>query len=101
MRRSIHTTMAPPAPSLTRIGCRCSSPTEPTGRPFTGQLPDAKIYAELASEEKAPLLPGIIAGILSEPQLKADPIHPNAAGYRRLASEVTAQLRHNGLLGQP
>ncbi|MEF8727505.1 MAG: GDSL-type esterase/lipase family protein [Accumulibacter sp.] len=67
----------------------------------TGQLPDAKIYAELASEEKVPLLPGIIAGILSEPQLKADPIHPNAAGYRRLASEVTAQLRHIGLLGQP
>jgi len=67
----------------------------------TGQLPDAKIYAELASEERLPLLPGIIAGILSEPQLKADPIHPNAAGYRRMANEVAAQLRHTGLLGKP
>ena len=67
----------------------------------TGQLPDAKIYAELASEERLPLLPGIIAGILSDPQLKADPIHPNAAGYRRMANEVAAQLRHTGLLGKP
>ncbi|HRQ95557.1 MAG TPA: GDSL-type esterase/lipase family protein [Candidatus Accumulibacter phosphatis] len=67
----------------------------------TGQLPDSRIYAELASEEKLPLLPGIIAGVLSDPKLKADPIHPNAAGYRQMATEIAAQLRHAGVLGRP
>jgi len=68
---------------------------------ISGQLPDAKIYADLASEEKLPLLPGIVAGILADPKLKADPIHPNAAGYRQMASEIAARLRHVGLLGKP
>ncbi|WP_287695061.1 GDSL-type esterase/lipase family protein [Accumulibacter sp.] len=67
----------------------------------SGQLPDAKLYAELASEEKLPLLPGVVASILSDPKLKADPIHPNAAGYRQMASEIATQLRHTGLLGKP
>ena len=36
---------------------------------------------------------GVLAEILSDPNLKADPIHPNADGYRQLAAGIAAQLR--------
>ncbi|WP_300454661.1 GDSL-type esterase/lipase family protein [Accumulibacter sp.] len=67
----------------------------------TGRLPDSPIYAELAKEEKLPLVEGVLAAVLSDPDLKADPIHPNAEGYRRLATGMAEQLRRTGLLPQP
>ncbi|KFB73658.1 MAG: Acyl-CoA thioesterase I precursor [Candidatus Accumulibacter phosphatis] len=67
----------------------------------TGRLPDSAIYAELAKEEKLPLVEGVLAAILSDPTLKADPIHPNAGGYRKLADGIAEQLRRTGLLKKP
>ena len=67
----------------------------------TGKLPDARIYAELASEEKLPLVEGVLATILADANLKADPIHPNAEGYRKMATGVAEQLSRLGLLGKP
>lgn len=67
----------------------------------TGRLPDSPIYAELAREEKLPLVEGVLAAILSDPALKADPIHPNAGGYNKLAEGVAEQLTHVGLLKKP
>ncbi len=67
----------------------------------TGRLPDSAIYAELANEEKLPLVEGVLAAILSDPTLKADPIHPNAGGYRKLADGIAEQLRRSGLLNKP
>ncbi len=67
----------------------------------TGRLPDSAIYAELANEEKLPLVEGVLAAILSDPTLKADPIHPNAGGYRKLADGIAEQLRRTGLLKKP
>lgn len=67
----------------------------------TGKLPDAAIYAELASEQKLPLVDSVLASILSDPALKADPIHPNATGYRKLAEGIADRLIRAGLLNKP
>ena len=65
-----------------------------------GSLPDAELYAELAKEEGVPLAPGVFADVLSDPQLKSDQIHPNAAGYRKLAEGIAANLVKTGLLAK-
>jgi acyl-CoA thioesterase-1 len=67
----------------------------------TGKLPESTIYAELAGEEKLPLVTGVLAAILSDPELKADAIHPNAGGYRKLAEGIAEQLQATGLLKKP
>jgi acyl-CoA thioesterase-1 len=43
---------------------------------------DAPLYQELAEEEAVPLIDRVFAEILSQPELRADQIHPNAEGYR-------------------
>ena len=47
------------------------------------------------------LIAGVLAETLSDPRLKADPVHPNADGYRKLADGVAEQLRRAGLLKKP
>lgn len=59
---------------------------------------DAPIYAELAKEEKLPLIADVFADILSRPELCADRIHPNAQGYRQMAEGFSAALQKTGLL---
>lgn len=59
---------------------------------------DAPIYAELAREEKLPLIAEVFAEILSRPELCADQIHPNAKGYRQMADGFSAALKKTGLL---
>jgi acyl-CoA thioesterase-1 len=66
-----------------------------------GRLSDAELYAELADEEKVPLVPAVFARVLSDPKLKADTIHPNAAGYRQLAEGIATELIKTGLLAKP
>lgn len=65
-----------------------------------GMLPDAPLYEELAEEVRVPLVSDVFARVLSDPELKADPIHPNAAGYRRLAEGIAAGLAEAGLLAR-
>lgn len=65
-----------------------------------GLLPDAPLYAELADEERVPLVPDVFARVLSDAELKSDPIHPNAAGYRRLAEGIAAGLAEAGLFAR-
>jgi acyl-CoA hydrolase len=65
-----------------------------------GSLPDAELYAELAEEEGVPLVTDVFAGVLSDLQLKSDQIHPNAAGYRKLAEGIAASLVKTGLLAK-
>lgn len=65
-----------------------------------GQLSDAPLYAELSREEKIPLADQVFSDVLSDPALRADAVHPNAAGYQRLAEGLAKALRDKGLLAQ-
>jgi lysophospholipase L1-like esterase len=53
-------------------------------------------YRELAAEMKIPVEEKALAAILSDRSLKADYIHPNAAGYRMLAEAIAALLKKSG-----
>src|SRR5690606_26108663 len=66
------------------------------GRP--GRLSDSPIYAALAAEEAVLLIDDALADVLSDESLRADPIHPNAAGYRLLAQRIAEALARAGLL---
>lgn len=59
---------------------------------------DAPIYAELAKEEKLPLIAEVFAEILARPELCADQIHPNAQGYRQMAEGFQTALKKLGVL---
>jgi len=48
---------------------------------------------EMAARRGALFVPDILRGILSDPALKLDPIHPNARGQRRIADRVAERLR--------
>ena len=71
----------------------------PLGAAF-GLLPDSPIYAELAEEENVPLVPDIFARVLADTNLKSDHIHPNAAGYRKLAEGIAAELVNFGFVAR-
>ncbi len=55
-------------------------------------------YEDLADEYGVPYDGETIPRVLGDSGLKADPIHPNAEGYRRLAEAVFALLRRAGAL---
>jgi len=59
---------------------------------------DASIYAELGKEERVPVIADVFADVLGDAGLRADPIHPNAEGYRRMAAGLADGLRETGLL---
>lgn len=65
---------------------------------LTGRLSDSPIYAALAAEEDVLLVDEVLAEVLSDESLRADRIHPNAAGYRVIADRIAATLERAGLL---
>ena len=58
----------------------------------------AAVYAELANEMQIPLLNDVMSEILGTTTLKSDPIHPNTAGYRKMAEEISSKLKLYGAL---
>ena len=74
--------VAVPAPSLLGIVAK--------------NLSDAPLYAELGDEKNIPVIANVFADVLATEALRADPIHPNAAGYRRMAEGIYAALRGFG-----
>ena len=52
-----------------------------------------RIYEAIAKEFGAYYIPQVMEGILSNPQLKSDPIHPNGAGYRLMAQRMAGKIR--------
>ncbi|MES2584556.1 MAG: GDSL-type esterase/lipase family protein [Pseudomonadota bacterium] len=61
-----------------------------------GRPSDSPIYAELADEEKVPLVPNVFSDTLARPELCADRIHPNAQGYQHMATGIHARLQALG-----
>ncbi|MDP1572805.1 MAG: arylesterase [Thiobacillus sp.] len=61
-----------------------------------GGAPD--FYARVAEEMQLPLEQDIFNDVLKDNRLKSDPIHANAAGYRRVAERLAEFLRETGAL---
>ncbi len=55
-------------------------------------------YSTIAKEFRLPYEESIIGAVLRDASLKADPIHPNARGYRIIAERVAEQLKQSGAL---
>ena len=64
---------------------------------LAGKHSDSPIYRELAKEEKIPLVSDVFSNVLSHPELCSDKVHPNAAGYRQMASGIHDALKKMGL----
>ncbi|MEX2479483.1 MAG: GDSL-type esterase/lipase family protein [Gammaproteobacteria bacterium] len=61
-------------------------------------LSTAELYYDVANATATPLAEDILAEILGTATLKSDTIHPNAAGYRRLAEHLHERLVEFGAL---
>ena len=57
---------------------------------------NAAFYQTIARENNLPLEGDILKHILFDNEFKADPIHPNAKGYRRMAEAIAGLLRRAG-----
>jgi len=55
-------------------------------------------YSSVAREFRLPYEEGVIGQVLRDSSLKADPIHPNARGYRLIAERVADQLKQSGAI---
>jgi len=55
-------------------------------------------YAELAREFEVPYEGEILTSVLLATDMKSDPIHPNAKGYRKMAEALAKLLREAGAL---
>lgn len=55
-----------------------------------------EFYADLAGEFGIPYEGKVVTSVLYTPDMKADPIHPNAKGYRRMAEAIAELLRKAG-----
>ena len=69
------------------------------GVPRFGLLPKtAPVYLQVAEDMEVVIEPEILPAILADNTLKADPVHPNAEGYGRLARAVQALLEERGAI---
>ena len=57
---------------------------------------NASFYQAIAREDDLHLESRILKEILFDNEFKADPIHPNAKGYRRMAEAIAELLRNAG-----
>ncbi|MDP3743312.1 MAG: GDSL-type esterase/lipase family protein [Methylotenera sp.] len=69
----------------------------PVGAAF-GNLSDHSLYATLAEETETPLVEEVFTEVLARNSLKADPIHPNADGYRMVEANLRNALLKLGFL---
>lgn len=60
---------------------------------YYGMRKYTKAYKKLAKEKGAVFVPGILDGIFGEKELMSDQIHPNAAGYKRVADKVYKYIK--------
>ena len=55
-------------------------------------------YAELAKEFDIPYEGKVVTDVMYQLELKADPIHPNGKGYRRMAEAIAQLLKQAGAI---
>jgi acyl-CoA thioesterase I len=55
-------------------------------------------YSGIAEEFRLPYEGGVIGEVLKDASLKADPIHPNARGYRVIAERLAERLKQSGAI---
>lgn len=53
-------------------------------------------YRQVADAQQVPLIEDAIADVVSDPQLKVDPLHPNPAGHALLSERIFAALQSIG-----
>lgn len=63
-----------------------------------GKLSDDPIFEKLGKETATPVVADVLADVLAKNTLKADQIHPNAAGYRLVAEGLREALVDQGFL---
>lgn len=54
---------------------------------------NAKGFKQLARRKNVLLMPNILDGILGQPNLMSDQVHPNDAGYEKIAARLEKELR--------
>lgn len=59
-------------------------------------LSAADFYRRVADEHRVPMIEDAIAEVLSDPQMKGDPLHPNAAGHAKLSEKIFNALKSIG-----
>ncbi|MCE9569525.1 MAG: arylesterase [Rhodocyclales bacterium] len=59
-------------------------------------LSPAEFYRQVAKDNQVPLIEDAMADVLSDPQLKGDQLHPNAAGHALLSKKVFEALKKTG-----
>ena len=55
-------------------------------------------YGEIATELKVPFEDSVLRSVLLDNALKSDMVHPNAAGYARIAAAVEKVLKSSGAI---
>jgi acyl-CoA thioesterase-1 len=51
------------------------------------------MYKRVAKDKGCLLVPNVLSGILTHPELKSDEIHPNARGYQMMADRIAGPLQ--------
>ncbi|MBZ0104251.1 MAG: arylesterase [Sulfuricella denitrificans] len=61
-------------------------------------LSAADFYPGVAERHKLPLIKNAMAEVLSDPKMKGDPLHPNAAGHALFAEKIREELNQIGYI---
>lgn len=59
-------------------------------------LSAADFYGRVVDEQQVPMIEDAIADVLSDPQMKGDPLHPNSAGHAQLSRKIFDALKAIG-----
>ncbi|MBU0621702.1 MAG: arylesterase [Gammaproteobacteria bacterium] len=61
-------------------------------------LSDPDFYREIADTQQVALIENAMSDVLSDPQLKVDQLHPNAAGHALFTEKLLEELKRLGLV---